>query len=389
MPLTDAGLTVLSGSEYLDAMIDEYETLTGLTVDRTRTHDSAVMVMTTITATQLGEASELLLAVFNALNPDGATGKIHEDGSALVGVDPDPATYSSVTVTLTATAGTQIPAGSIIEDSTTLARWVTSEDVTSTGSDDVVALAMEAGPVLASAAAIDTIVTPVPGWSAVTNAAAASPGESRESDASLRQRRRRALASSGSASVSSIRSALLDKDYLDGVLVLENTDSVAAVVNTKVLDRNSIWVFISPETLTDAQEDEVAEILHRKAPAGVNMMSDAATTKVTKQVTDVGGITSHQVEWNYAASVDTTITATVTLEPGFELTDVSGAIGIAVEGLFETLGLGDILRAYDLTVATAGIDGLASVSWAASAGALDYDPGPTGQMNLTSTTVTL
>ncbi len=394
MGLSSAGLTLPSGSEILDSMIDEYEGLTGLTVDRTRTDDQFVMVIATAVATQLGGLYELLQGVYDGTDADAAVGKQAEDAAYLVGVEPDPATRSQATVTLTATAGVVIQAGALVEGGGPdgESRWTVSEDVTSTGSDDVVVTAQEAGPITADPGDIDKIVTVVPGWSAVTNANAASPGEARESEASLRIRRRRALQQTGSASTSAVRAALLDLDYVQGTVVLENNSAVADVISGKSLDPNSVWVFVHPPDLTSDQEDAIASLIHTNAPAATKLMTSGdPLTEVTRDVTDVGGVTSHEVGWDESTAKEADFTVTVTLEAGYELTDVSDALQTAMSDFFDAMTLGQVLREYDLILATSdipGIDGLAfSALDVGGPETFPYDPDIDGFLTLGTVTV--
>ena len=388
MGLGADGLTVPTGAELLTSMLDEYDQLTALVVDRTRTDDQGVMILATILGTQLGEAMELLQAIYDGTNSDAAIGKQLEDASFLVGVEPDPATKSQATVTLSGTVGTIIPANSIVEgdDGDDDARWFTSADLTIAGTgspaDDVVVTAQEAGPILAAIGVIDKVVSGIPGWTGVTNAAAAVPGQNRESDAAIRSRRRVALNQIGSASTSSIRAALLDLDFVDNVLILENNSASVQTVESKSMNANSIWVFVYPGSLTTAQEDQIAKTLHLKTGAATEMMAGATT----KQVTDAGGVTSHTVKWDYVTADPTTTTATVVLKTGFELADVTDAVSAAIIAFIGGFAPRESLTTYDLTIALAGIEGIASVTFGASVG-IPYTPAVDKILTLTSVTV--
>jgi len=392
--LSEAGLTVPTGADFLDSMIDDYEQLTGLTVDRTRTDDQFVMVMAVILAAQLGGLGELLQAVYDGTSAETAIGKQLEDASFLVGVEPDPATKSQSKVTLTGTVGTIVAANAIVagggpDDD---ARWLTSEDKTIAGTgspaDDVVVVAQEAGPITASIGQIDQIVTGIPGWTGVTNAASADPGTNRESDSSIRLRRRAALQRLGSASTSAIRATILDRDYIDEVIVLENNSSSIQTISGKVLNPNAVHIFIVPDSLTTEQEDEIAEGIHLKTGAATELMGSGGATEVIRQVSDVGGVTTHTVKWDYGTKTPTTILAAVTLLAGFELADVDDAVTAAITEFMATFKMGDTLRVYDLIIATEGIEGIASISFTSTPlSPLDFTPAIDELITLTSVTV--
>ena len=60
------------------------------------------------------------------------------------------------------------------------------------------------GATVAGIGAIDAVVTPVAGWTSVTNAAAANVGQDRESDQDLRARRQASLQVSGASSIAAL-----------------------------------------------------------------------------------------------------------------------------------------------------------------------------------------
>ena len=387
MGLSATGLVIPSAGEILAQMVADYEALTGLTLDTTDTSDQFVMIAFTIVADRIYEATQLGQAIYDGTKPDTAEGIQAEDAAYLVGVEPDPATYSSATVALTGTAGTVVPIGSVVEGGGPAddARWNVSKDTVIPGS--VVVTAQESGPIEAVIAAINTIVTAVPGWTAVSNAAAATPGQARESAAELRRKRRRALATGGAASRASILSVLLELDYIEEAIVIENASNLAGVISGKAMDPNSLWIFLTPSTLTAAQVTAVAAEIHRKVAAGTEMMGAAGPTLVTRTVTDAGGSTGRVVQWNYGADAPTSITATVTLEPGYTLSDVTSAIRDAVTAFFAGLGMGDVLQSYDLVISTAGIEGIAALSFVAGIGGLPYTPAIDAILTLTTVIV--
>jgi hypothetical protein len=364
MGLSAAGLSIPTGAELIDQMVAEYESLTGLTVDATRTDDQLVMILITILSEMLGDAYGNLQAVYDGKNADTSEGLQAEDAAYLVGVEPDPATLSTATVSLTGTTGVIVPKDSIVEGGGTEddARWRISADTTIPA--DVAVTAEIAGPTTAAIGAIDAIVSGVPGWTGVTNAAAASPGELRETAAQLRRKRRLALQSSASSSSASIRAMLLQRDEVQEVAVIQNASAVAAVVSGKNMNPNSVWVFFTPDSITTAQEDDIAAALHQKVAAGTEMMNSGGGSAVTRDVTDRGGSTAREVSWDYGSDLLTTIQVAVNTLPGYVLADVEQGVRDALSDYMDNgIGMGDVLRAYNLTaaIACAGIEGILSI----------------------------
>jgi uncharacterized phage protein gp47/JayE len=153
---------------------------------------------------------QALQAVYSSQYLNGAEGASLDLLAALVGVNRSPATASLVTLSGTGTNGTVIPALSRVRDPLNASvEWVTLDPVTiAAGVFSVAAMASVTGPIAANTATITAIVTPVAGWSTVTNAADATLGTVAQSDASLRQQIVDGFAGAGVRTTSAIRSAL-------------------------------------------------------------------------------------------------------------------------------------------------------------------------------------
>jgi hypothetical protein len=120
---------------------------------------------------QADELWEICLSTYNSQNPDSAEGAALEALCALTKTYRLAATSSTVTLDqLNLDNGTTLPAGQIVSVSTTGLRFVTLEAVSNTtGSQATVSVAAESentGPVQGYATTIDTIETPIVGWSA-------------------------------------------------------------------------------------------------------------------------------------------------------------------------------------------------------------------------------
>jgi uncharacterized phage protein gp47/JayE len=86
----------------------------------------------------------------------------------------------------------------------------------------------ETGPLEALAGGLNTIETPVSGWSSVNNLLDADLGNNVESDGDLRERRADELAIAGEATIPAVKAALRDTDNVPGVVSVtvfyNNTD---------------------------------------------------------------------------------------------------------------------------------------------------------------------
>lgn len=130
-------------------------------------------------ASQEGESWQALLGIYNATYPDTASGLALDAVVSLTGILRLASAKSTVTLTVNLDAGTTLPVGRIVEVSQSGARFETTAAVTNgtgvPGNFTVAAESVEFGPVQGLAGTIDTIITPVSGWTAnagITNGTA-------------------------------------------------------------------------------------------------------------------------------------------------------------------------------------------------------------------------
>ena len=135
------------------------------------------------------EIDESIVSLANSLSVDHAVGRELDDLGTLLGIARIPATKSSVTATMSGVAGTHIPAG-------TIARTAAGDEFAAISDSAIPAalsvavdmVAVNDGAVVAAAGDLNQVVTIIPGWETITNAAAASVGAPTESDADYRRR---------------------------------------------------------------------------------------------------------------------------------------------------------------------------------------------------------
>jgi uncharacterized phage protein gp47/JayE len=306
-------------------------------------------VLFAVLANELGNLGEALQSLNDQLDPDSAQGTQLDGIGALRGIARNQATHSTATVTLTGTAGTVIPQGKIVEGGGTdgAARWALTDDATIGGGGTVSATvqAVEAGAVAALATEIDTIVTPVSGWTAVSNAAAATAGRALETDSAYRLRQAASLQFAGSGSTNAIRAALTDLDYIDTAIVIENDTAASVTTGGVNLDPQSIAIILDPPgaDLTTAQKEEIAETVYERLAAGIK--TNGSDNVVT--ITGGDGLTK-TVRWDDVADLSVTVAVTVVLDTGYVLADVSQAVKDAVAAYFADAAIGEEITDDDL-----------------------------------------
>lgn len=345
--------TAKRASEYLSAMLSDFAAdPNGGTLDASDSGNLLVILFTQLSL-QLNALDEAIQALHDQLDPDNAQGVQLDIIGALRGVPRNPATYSTATVTLTGTSGTVITTGKLVEGggSDGTARWALIADATipAGGSVDVTVQAQESGVVTAGVGEITTIVTPVDGWTAVTNATAVSEsttaGVARETDSAYRLRQAQSLQITGSTNAAAIRAALRDLDFVTTAIVLENDTGSSATVSGVTVSAHSIAVIIAPAfaSLTTTQKTSIGSTIYQRLAAGI------ATTTAANSVTVTGedGLTK-TVYWADVASLAVTVSVTVVLDTGFVLADVETAVQDAVAAYFALVQVGEEVTDDDL-----------------------------------------
>jgi len=145
-----------------------------------------------------GELNQVSQDIYDATSVANSSGARTAALIELIGLERLAAAYSTVTLSLTATIATTVPAGKQYK---TLAGVVFSTDVplvfAGAGTSTVAATCTVVGANEAAIGDVSVIVTPYHGISTVTNAAAATPGRDQETTAEMKARHTAAVATSG------------------------------------------------------------------------------------------------------------------------------------------------------------------------------------------------
>lgn len=279
--------------------------------------------------------------------PDTAEGTALDLIASADGVTRTPATKTAVTLTLTGTPATLVPAGSIVRDPDTLNRFVTTADATigGGGTITVAAEAEDTGVVTAYAGTLTEIVTAVTGWSSVTNAADHTTlGADVETDAALRLRRARAVNLAAGANIDRIVAAV---EAVAGVTEVRGFENSTDVEDDNGLAPHSVLVVV----LGGADAD-IAEAIWEAKAAGI-----ATNGAVTEAVTGADGNT-HDVSFDRPSDVEVYVTVEVYRGgPSAWPSDGEDQVEAAVleYGDALTIGADVIVRDIDQTIDVAGI----------------------------------
>jgi hypothetical protein len=244
-----------------------------------------------------GELWELGQALYDAWDLDTAEGVQLDNLGGIVGVTREPATATTVVLTIGGADSTDIPAGTRyrVPDGAIFA----TDEAANTGgggSVDVPATATVTGPQEAAAGSVTEIVDAIAGIDSVTNNDDAIPGRDIESDASYRARIKSEQSAGGTSTDQAMQSALVALDAVTAAKVISNR---ALETDGNGTPGKAFLTVIWPSTLTTGEKELVAAVLWNNLPTGIYSHG----TDIVANVTDSQGSTQ-TVRWDWADQVD-------------------------------------------------------------------------------------
>lgn len=300
--ISSTGFTLKRLNDILTDMRADLSTVvdpvTGESLNLTDENDPFVQLLNA-TAAALADGWEQLQEAYNQFNPLTATGAGLSGVVQLNGIERLAGTPSEVVLTLVGSAGAVIPAGKRVSTMDDSVVFVLPE-VTLDGNGDgsCTAVASVNGPLEAAAATVVKIVTPVSGWSSVTNAAPATPGTNDETDAELRARQQASVAFGSQSVVESIYAGLSN---LAGVTYCRVYQNATDFQDSRGIDPHSV-----APVIIGGDDADLAEVLFNRVPAGCGTYG---TT--TEPVLDAQGI-SYDLSFSRPATLDVYVEVEVT-----------------------------------------------------------------------------
>jgi uncharacterized phage protein gp47/JayE len=361
-----------------------------------------------IVAEAISKLWDLGQKIDSARDPDKAIGAALEALCALTGTIRRAATFSTVTLTLTGTPATLVPAGSIarvsgrasfatdntvtitavpsrinsayyaegsrVENDGNIYQAVstgitaasggpvgTDTDATETdgavtwrflgagsGAIDVQATATETGPLDAFSATILEIVTPVGGWEAVNNVLDADVGRDVMTDAELRVLRELELARPGTSTQNAIRAALLAvADVLAVTVFVNNTD----VTNAEGMPPHSVEALVR-----GGDSQDLWDTLFANVAAGIQTYGTEIGT-----VSDSQG-TSHTMRFSRVEDIDIYVVVNLVKDPAIYPVDGDAQVAAAIVAYGDVQDNGRDAVASALTAQVFKIQGVLDVT---------------------------
>jgi len=223
-------------------------------------NDPFIQVMN-IFADQQSAQWDLLAQVFAQFQPNVASGAVLSSLVQLNGLTRQIGTPSTVTLTLTGSAGILVPAGSQVSDSAQDVTWVIPNNTTldvNTGVATVTAESQLNGVFTAPISTLTQILTPIAGWNAVVNTTAALPGTADESDSSLRIRRDASTSEPAQSIPEAIQAAIANLTGVTYCRLYQN--------NTMATDGRSIPAKSLAMVVVGGSDEKVASEIFKRMP---------------------------------------------------------------------------------------------------------------------------
>ena len=296
------------------------------------------------------ELWELAQQVYDAFNLQSAEGVGLDNLASLDGITREPATPSSVTLTLSSAAGTTVPLGSRARvPNGPIFELVAAVIIPAGVPTDGLATSVDDGPIEAIAASITQKVDAVTDWDSVTNAADANLGQIEELDSELRARISNSLQAGGKGTDQSIRADVLDLADVVACAVLSNR---TLSVDANGTPGKSFLTVVHPATV---DLDDVALAIFQSQPAGIE-----AFGSTTRTITDDQGF-AQDVSFSLATPVSIWVDATVTTTADYP-DDGDDQVEAAILAIETGLSIGDDIIAQDIECAIRlAVDGIRTV----------------------------
>jgi uncharacterized phage protein gp47/JayE len=262
---------------------------------------------------------DTMLAVqvaYNNRSPVSAIAAALDGLVALNGIQRNSETFSTATVTLTGTAFAVISNGVVADSNGKLWSLPASVTLGAGGSASVTATCQTRGAITALAGQLTVIMTPTSGWTSVTNASAASPGQPEESDSALKGRQAVSVSNPSQALTTGILGEVLAVPGVISAQLYENdggsaVGTINGVPNPGNYPAHSITLVVNG----GSNEGIASAVALRKTP-GCSTQGDQTVT-----VVDQFGVPT---SINFYRPTQVTLDITVTI---LRLTGYSSAIG--------------------------------------------------------------
>lgn len=220
------------------------------------------------------EKDNEILFVSNQFNPKNAVGAWQDALAAIYFLRRKIALPTYVTCQASGAYGTVIPYGAIVQDTNGYTYMNTQvATINASGQATLYVRCTELGAVEAASGTVTRIITTVPGWDSVTNAAAGVTGRAVESQAAFESRRVQSVAKNAHGSVASLFGAIADINDVTSLLILENTTNQDIVKSGVTIAGHSVYI-----SVYGGDNNDIARAIYNKLDAGCGTNGNTLVT---------------------------------------------------------------------------------------------------------------
>lgn len=220
------------------------------------------------------EKDNEIVFVANQFNPKNAVGAWQDALAAIYFIRRKIAQPTYVTCQATGLYGTVIPYGAIVQDTNGYTYMNTAPaTINASGEAELYVRCTELGAVEVASGTVTKIVTTVPGWDSVSNAAAGVTGRDVESQAALESRRVQSVAKNSHGAVASLFGAIADINDVSALLILENVTNQDKTEKGVTLAGHSVYI-----SVYGGENADIAKAIYNKLDAGCGTNGNTLVT---------------------------------------------------------------------------------------------------------------
>lgn len=271
---TDAGIVIPSESDILDGVQQDIDDAFGGGTNLSLETPQGQLASSQTSA--IADKNSEIAYITNQVDPQYASGRFQDAIARIYFLERNPATSTSVLVTVTGSASTVIPAGTFAQD-TSGNTYAATGDITigSGGTATGEFQNIETGPIPCPAGTLTQVYQSISGWDAITNAADGTLGQDVETRANFEFRRKNSVALNAHGSLEAIKSAVLDVDDVLDVYATENKTGSAVSVGATSYSVAAHSIYVAVVGGTDA---DIADAIWNKKDLGCDTNGATSVT---------------------------------------------------------------------------------------------------------------
>ena len=322
--VTASGISAPDYQTILSTITEYFQQIYG--TDAYLEPDSKDGQLVALVALAVHDANNTAIQVYNSFSPSSGMTDALTRNVKINGIARKAATNSTVDVTLTGTAGTTITNGSVKDANGVIWNLPASVTIDVSGSVTVTATCANSGAVAAVAGSITKINTPTRGWTAVSNASAATVGSAAETDAQLRVRQNQSVAIPALTPFDAVDGAIAN---VAGVTRHKLYENDTGAVNSDGIPAHSIAAIVDGGDITD-----IAQTIRGKKGQGVATFGSTTVTVPDKYDNP------HAISFSRSTDVPIYVAITLKVFTGYT-TQIGEQIKQAIADYINSLKIGD------------------------------------------------